>query len=824
MEVKPSRMPARGWRRLALFLAVTAVCLLAFAPAALAVEGGGGEASLVLPELDQVDFHGISGSLLLSLGLIICVLGLLFGLTIFYQLRSLPAHRSMKQISELIWQTCKTYLLKQGQFLILLWVFIAIVIGVYFGLLSDFSAGRVLIILLFSVIGILGSYGVAWFGIRVNTYANSRTAFESLKGRPYGVHSIPMRSGMSVGMMLISVELIIMLIILIWIPRDYAGQCFIGFAIGESLGAAALRIAGGIFTKIADIGSDLMKIVFNIKEDDARNPGVIADCTGDNAGDSVGPSADGFETYGVTGVALITFITLAVADPLIQVALLVWIFAMRVMMIISSGGSYFLNAAVTKARYKDARKMNFEGPLTSLVWTTSIVSIILTFVVSYLLIGGSTLVGEAHPDYWWMLSIIISMGTLAGAVIPELVKVFTSTKSAHVREVTTSAREGGPSLDILSGFVAGNYSAYYIGFAIMVLMGIGYIVSTQGLGDIMLAPAVFAFGLVAFGFLGMGPVTIAVDSYGPVTDNAQSVYELSTIEQIEGVDAEIQRDFGFKPDWDVAKLNLEENDGAGNTFKATAKPVLIGTAVVGATTMIFSIIMMLTDELTSNVDKLSLLYPPFLLGIVMGGAMIYWFTGAATQAVTTGAYRAVEFIKRHIRLDVETGSASVEDSKKVVGICTTYAQRGMINIFLAVFFGTLAFSFLEPFFFIGYLISIAVFGLFQAVFMANAGGAWDNAKKIVEVDLKEKGTDLHAATVVGDTVGDPFKDTSSVSMNPVIKFSTLFGLLAVELAVSIVNDMGSHVLTWILAAVFFLISLSFVIRSFYGMRIKKEEA
>ncbi len=818
MEVKPRKAPRRRWGRLALLFAVAAVFLLVLAPVAQA-----GEAELVLPELNQVDFHGISGSLLLALGLIICGLGLLFGIVVFYQLRRLPAHRSMKEISELIWQTCKTYLLKQGQFLIVLWIFIAIVIGVYFGALSDFSAGRVIIILVFSIIGILGSYGVAWFGIRVNTYANSRTAFESLKGKPYGIHAIPMRSGMSVGMMLISVELVIMLIILIWIPRDYAGQCFIGFAIGESLGAAALRIAGGIFTKIADIGSDLMKIVFNIKEDDARNPGVIADCTGDNAGDSVGPSADGFETYGVTGVALITFIILAVTDPLIQVALLVWIFAMRVMMIVSSGASYFLNGAITKARYKNARKMNFEGPLTSLVWLTSVISIALTFVVSYLLIGGGTLVGEAHPDYWWMLSIIISMGTLAGALIPELVKVFTSTKSKHVNEVVTSTREGGASLNILSGFVAGNYSAYYIGFAIMVLMGVGYIVSTQGLGDIMLAPAVFAFGLVAFGFLGMGPVTIAVDSYGPVTDNAQSVYELSTIEQIEGVDEEIQKDFGFKPDWDVAKENLEENDGAGNTFKATAKPVLIGTAVVGATTMIFSIIMMLTEELTVNVENLSLLHPPFLLGFVMGGAMIYWFTGAATQAVTTGAYRAVEFIKRHINLDVETGTANVEDSKKVVGICTQYAQKGMINIFLAVFFGTLAFAFLEPFFFIGYLISIAVFGLFQAVFMANAGGAWDNAKKIVEVDLKEKGTDLHAAAVIGDTVGDPFKDTSSVALNPIIKFTTLFGLLAVELAVSIVDGQGNNTLTWILAAVFFLISLYFVIRSFYGMRIKKQK-
>jgi K(+)-stimulated pyrophosphate-energized sodium pump len=823
MECKPREARRRWWKRPTLFLAVLAASVLGFAPAALAQESTGGEANLVLPDLGSVSFHGISGSALLAYGLIICALGLVFGMVIFYQIRKLPAHRSMKEISELIWQTCKTYLLKQGQFLILLWVFIAVVIGVYFGALSHFTATKVIVILLFSVLGILGSYGVAWFGIRVNTYANSRTAFASLRGKPYDIHAIPMRSGMSVGMMLISVELIIMLIILIWIPRDYAGACFIGFAIGESLGASALRIAGGIFTKIADIGSDLMKIVFNIKEDDARNPGVIADCTGDNAGDSVGPSADGFETYGVTGVALITFIILAVSEPTIQVSLLVWIFAMRVMMIVSSGGSYFLNAAVTKSRYKNATKMNFEAPLTSLVWLTSIVSIVLTFVVSYLLIGGATDVGQAHGDYWWMLSIIISMGTLAGALIPELVKVFTSTKSAHVKEVVTSAREGGPSLDILSGFVAGNFSGYYIGFAIMVLMGIGYLVSTQGLGDIMLAPAVFAFGLVAFGFLGMGPVTIAVDSYGPVTDNAQSVYELSTIEQIPNVAAEIKGEFGFEPNFDVAKDNLEENDGAGNTFKATAKPVLIGTAVVGATTMIFSIIMALTNELTTNLDKLSLMHPPFLLGLIMGGAMIYWFTGAATQAVTTGAYRAVEFIKRNIRLDTGETKASVEDSKKVVGICTQYAQRGMINIFLAVFFGTLAFAFLEPFFFIGYLISIAIFGLFQAIFMANAGGAWDNAKKIVETDLKEKGTPLHEATVIGDTVGDPFKDTSSVAMNPVIKFTTLFGLLAVSLAVNIANSQGNHTLNYILSAVFFLVSVTFVWRSFFRMRIKKSD-
>jgi K(+)-stimulated pyrophosphate-energized sodium pump len=824
MEGKPPDTPTRRWKRLALFLSALVFSTLAFAPVALAAGTAGGEASLVLPKLGDVKFHGMSGQMLLSLGLIICALGLVFGLVIFFQIRKLPVHRSMREISELIWQTCKTYLLQQGRFLILLWVFIAIVIGVYFGALSGFTAVKVIVILAFSIIGILGSYGVAWFGIRINTYANSRTAFASLRGKPFAIHSIPMRSGMSVGMMLISVELILMLIILLWIPRDYAGACFIGFAIGESLGAAALRIAGGIFTKIADIGSDLMKIVFNIKEDDARNPGVIADCTGDNAGDSVGPSADGFETYGVTGVALITFIILAVQEPLIQVSLLVWIFAMRVMMIVSSGGSYYLNAAIAKARYKDADKMNFEAPLTSLVWLTSIVSVILTFVVSYLLIGGSTQVGQAHGDYWWMLSIIISMGTLAGAIIPELVKVFTSTKSAHVKEVVASTREGGPSLNILSGFVAGNFSGYYLGFAIMVLMGVGYIVSTQGLGDIMLAPAVFAFGLVAFGFLGMGPVTIAVDSYGPVTDNAQSVYELSTIEQIPNVAAEIKKDFGFEPNFDVAKDNLEENDGAGNTFKATAKPVLIGTAVVGATTMIFSIIMELTDKLTTNLDKMSLLHPPFLLGMIMGGAMIYWFTGAATQAVTTGAYRAVEFIKRNINLDSGETRASVEDSKKVVEICTQYAQKGMINIFLAVFFGTLSFAFLEPFFFIGYLIGIAVFGLFQAIFMANAGGAWDNAKKIVEVDLKEKGTALHEATVVGDTVGDPFKDTSSVAMNPVIKFTTLFGLLAVSLAVSIADKQGGRTLTYILSAVFFLISFTFVYRSFFSMRIKKQAA
>ncbi len=618
---------------------------------------------------------------------------------------------------------------------------------------------------------------------------------------------------MSIGMALISVELLMMLMILLFIPRDYAGPCFIGFAIGESLGAAVLRIAGGIFTKIADIGSDLMKIVFNIKEDDARNPGVIADCTGDNAGDSVGPTADGFETYGVTGVALISFILLAVPQELIQVQLLVWIFAMRIMMIIASGASYLANSAVTRARHAHATKMNFEHPLTTLVWLTSIVSVVLTYIVSAILIrplGDGTL--------WWKLATVISCGTLAGAVIPELVKVFTSTGSRHVKEVVTSAREGGASLNILSGLVAGNFSAYWLGMAILSLMTIAYFVSTAGLGSLMLAPAVFAFGLVAFGFLGMGPVTIAVDSYGPVTDNAQSVYELSVIESIPNIRQEIKSQFGFDANFNTAKDLLEENDGAGNTFKATAKPVLIGTAVVGATTMIFSIIMVLTEGLTVHMEKLSMLHPPFLLGLITGGAMIYWFTGASTQAVTTGAYRAVQFIKANIKLE-GSDRASVEDSKKVVEICTQYAQKGMFNIFLAIFFSTLAFGFFEPYYFIGYLISIALFGLYQAIFMANAGGAWDNAKKIVETDLKEKGTELHAACVVGDTVGDPFKDTSSVAMNPVIKFTTLFGLLAVELAVSLTAERGST-LGHVLGGVFFLIAVVFIWRSFYAMRIK----
>jgi K(+)-stimulated pyrophosphate-energized sodium pump len=767
----------------------------------------GGEASLVLPDLGQVEFLGMGARTILMAGLIVCLLGLVFGLVIYSQLKNLPVHRSMREISELIYETCKTYLITQGKFILLLEVFIGTIMVVYFGALRHMEAAKVITIVVFSLIGIAGSYGVAWFGIRVNTFANSRTAFAALKGKPFPCYSIPLKAGMSIGMLLISVELFMMLCILLFVPRDYAGPCFIGFAIGESLGAAALRIAGGIFTKIADIGSDLMKIVFNIKEDDARNPGVIADCTGDNAGDSVGPTADGFETYGVTGVALISFILLAVHDATVQVQLLVWLFAMRILMIVASGLSYLVNEAMARSKHGDSAQMNFEAPLTSLVWLTSIVSVVLTFAASYLLIrelGDGTL--------WWKLSAIITCGTLAGAIIPEVVKVFTSTKSRHVRECVQASKEGGASLNVLAGFTAGNFSAYWMGIVVVVLMGSAFLLSLQGLDGLMAAPAVFAFGLVAFGFLGMGPVTIAVDSYGPVTDNAQSVYELSLIETQPGIQGELRKDFGFDVDFEKAKHFLEENDGAGNTFKATAKPVLIGTAVVGATTMIFSIVMVLTDGLSNNLDKLSILNPPFLLGLITGGAVIYWFTGAATQAVATGAYRAVEFIKRNIRLE-GSERASTADSKKVVEICTQYAQKGMFNIFLTVFFSTLAFACLDPYFFIGYLISIALFGLYQAIFMANAGGAWDNAKKVVEVELKQKGTPLHAATVVGDTVGDPFKDTSSVAMNPVIKFTTLFGLLAVELAIEI-PQMSS----W-LAALFFAVSVVFVYRSFYGMRI-----
>jgi K(+)-stimulated pyrophosphate-energized sodium pump len=809
-------------RRRAFTLLFTGIAVLCAAPATFAASEGG-EAALKLPDLSQVTFLGLDGHRLLLVGLVFCGLGLLFGLLIYMQLQNLPVHRAMKEISELIYETCKTYLITQGKFIMILWVFIAIIVVAYFGILRPVPNHPIYVtlpmILFFSLIGIAGSYGVAWFGIRVNTFANSRTAFASLEGKPYPIYAIPLKAGMSIGMLLISVELLIMLFILLFVPGEYAGPCFIGFAIGESLGAAALRIAGGIFTKIADIGSDLMKIVFKIKEDDARNPGVIADCTGDNAGDSVGPSADGFETYGVTGVALITFILLAVPNATIQIQLLVWIFVMRIMMLVSSAVSYFVNGAIAKARYGNAGEMNFEAPLTSLVWITSIVSIVLTYAVSYLIVpvlgGDGTL--------WWKLATIISCGTLAGAVIPELVKIFTSTKSRHVQEIVKSAEEGGASLGILSGLVAGNFSAYWLGLSIVGLMGLAFIISTMGLDALMVSTAtihvaaVFGFGLVAFGFLGMGPVTIAVDSYGPVTDNAQSVYELSLIEHQPNIVEELKRDYNMTVVFERAKHLLEENDGAGNTFKATAKPVLIGTAVVGATTMIFSIIMALTDGLTRNTESLSLLHAPFVLGLITGGAVIYWFTGASTQAVTTGAYRAVEFIKANIKLEgVE--KASVADSKKVVEICTKYAQKGMFNIFLGVFFSTLAFAFLEPFFFIGYLISIAIFGLYQAIFMANAGGAWDNAKKVVEVEMKQKGTPLHDATVVGDTVGDPFKDTSSVAMNPVIKFTTLFGLLAVELAVSLTNEKGAT-MSYILAAVFFLVALFFVGRSFHGMRI-----
>ncbi|MEW6778166.1 MAG: sodium-translocating pyrophosphatase [Bdellovibrionota bacterium] len=793
--------------RFSKLFAATAALVAALPALALA-----SEADLVLPDFASQSFlGGVSGWTLLAAGMSVAVFGLLFGLYQYVQLKNLPVHKAMLEISELIYATCKTYLFTQGKFILILEAFIGAIVVYYYGVLRHLDVGTVLLILFFSLVGIAGSYGVAWFGIRVNTFANSRTAFASLRGKPYPTYEIPLRAGMSIGMVLISTELLIMLFILLFIPGNLAGPCFIGFAIGESLGASALRIAGGIFTKIADIGSDLMKIVFKIKEDDARNPGVIADCTGDNAGDSVGPSADGFETYGVTGVALITFILLAVKEPSVQVQLLVWIFVMRITMVISSFVSYEINEVLQKGKHGNADHMDFEAPLTFLVWLTSIVSVGVTYVVSYLLIadlGDGTL--------WWKLSTIITCGTLAGAIIPEVIKVFTSTNSGHVREIVTSSKEGGASLNVISGLVAGNFSAYWMGLVIAGLMGAAYFVSGMGLGDIMQAAPVFSFGLVAFGFLGMGPVTIAVDSYGPVTDNAQSVYELSLIENVPNVKQEIKKDFGFEPNFDKGKEYLEENDGAGNTFKATAKPVLIGTAVVGATTMIFSIIVLLTNGLTENLDQLSLLHAPFLLGLVTGGAVIYWFSGASMQAVSTGAYRAVEFIKANIKLEgVE--KASVEDSKRVVAICTQYAQKGMFNIFLAVFFSTLAFACIEPFFFIGYLLSIALFGLYQAIFMANAGGAWDNAKKLVEVELKAKGTELHAATVVGDTVGDPFKDTSSVAMNPVIKFTTLFGLLAVELAIEL-----SSTTSTVLSAIFFALSVVFVWRSFYGMRIPQD--
>lgn len=795
------------------------VAVMAAAVALLPQLAMASEADLHIPEFTQMfNVFGmqVGGNQILMAGLLVSAIGCLFGILEYLRIKALPAHSSMLEISELIYETCKTYLLQQGKLLLVLEAFIGVCIVYYFGVLQHMDAGRVLLVLTWSVLGILGSFGVAWFGMRINTFANSRTAFASLQGKPYPVMDIPLRAGMSIGVLLICVELFMMLFILLFVPRESAGSCFIGFAIGESLGASALRICGGIFTKIADIGSDLMKIVFNIKEDDARNPGVIADCVGDNAGDSVGPTADGFETYGVTGVALISFIVLAVgmtagADGALtlseggadlQAKLIVWIFAMRVLMIITSIVSYWVNGAMSRARFAALDHFDFETPLTTLVWITSLVSIGVTFGVSH------SLLGDLGDGLWWKLSTIISCGTIASAVIPEMTKIFTSAKSLHVAEIVAASREGGASLTVLSGLVAGNFSAFWKGIAMIAIMVVAWYTSMMGLENYMVYPAVFAFGLVAFGFLGMGPVTIAVDSYGPVTDNAQSVFELSQIEHIPNVSAQIQKDFGFKPDFVRGKEHLEENDSAGNTFKATAKPVLIGTAVIGATTMIFSIILLLKL-------KLDLMDPKVLFGLMAGGATIYWFSGASMQAVTTGAYRAVEYIKKNIRLD-STEKASVESSKEVVKICTQYAQAGMINIFVVIFSLTLAYACFDPTFFASYLISIAVFGLYQAIFMANAGGAWDNAKKVVEVDLKEKGTPLHAATVVGDTVGDPFKDTSSVALNPIIKFTTLFGLLAVEIAVS-AKDVALYI-----GSFFFLVALVFVARSFYGMRITTE--
>jgi len=809
-----------GYRKKSLVLSALltfGVVLVAAASPALA-----GEADIVLPDLSNISFNVLGSALngihIMYVGLIVCILGLIFGLVQSTQTKNLPAHKAMLNVSDTIWETCKSYLGQQGKFLIVLWILIAICMSYYFGGLQRAPLGNIVIILCCSILGILGSYGVAWFGMRINTRANSRAAFASLTGRPVEVVKIPLRSGMSVGLLLVSVELFFMICILVFLPKDLVGPCFIGFAIGESLGASALRICGGIFTKIADIGSDLMKIVFHLPEDDPKNPGVIADCTGDNAGDSVGPTADGFETYGVTGVALITFLAFALAgNAVMGGTLIIWIFAMRILMILTSLVSYFVNAAVTNAVFGAKKKFSFEQPLTNLVWITSAISIIVTFCASYLLLG--SLPDEKYASLWWALAIIISCGTVAGALIPEFTKVFTSTHSRHVKEVVASARQGGASLDILSGFVAGNFSAFWEGLTILVLMLIAYLVSTNASIQALMpteyafAAPVFAFGLVAFGFLGMGPVTIAVDSFGPVSDNAQSVYELSQIESVPNVKAEIKSQFGFDPDFENGKTYLEEADGAGNTFKATAKPVLIGTAVVGATTMVFSIVILLDRMFHGVVAKLSLIQPEIILGLLMGGAVIYWFTGAATQAVVTGAYRAVVYIKENIRLDSKT--ASIKDSKEVVKICTQYAQRGMINVFIVVFFLALALSFFNPYFFIGYLIAIAFFGLFQAIFMANGGGAWDNAKKIVEVDLKEKNTPLHEATVVGDTVGDPFKDTSSVSMNPVIKFTTLFGLLATEIAVT----MQSQTLKTAIAVVFLVVALVFIYRSFYGMRI-----
>ncbi len=797
---------------------------LATALAAFASPAFAGEADIKIPEqIKTITFFdgALTGMNVLMIGLAVCVVATIYGWMQYLQTKNLPVHKSMSDVSQIIWETCKTYLFQQGKFLAALWVLIAVCMIYYFGTLSHMGAGHVIVILLASVLGILGSYGVAWFGIRINTVANSRAAFSALQGNPLATLLIPLKSGMSVGLLLVAIELFFMICILAFLPSELAGPCFIGFAIGESLGASALRICGGIFTKIADIGADLMKIVFNLPEDDPRNPGVIADCTGDNAGDSVGPTADGFETYGVTGVALIAFLALALAaSPVLCATLIVWLFAMRILMVLTSLGSYWINDFVAKSIWGKSKDFNLEHPLTNLVWITSIVSIGVTYVASYLLLSKL----EAQPGLWWVLSTIISLGTIAGALIPEFTKIFTSTESRHVKEVVTSSRQGGASLNILSGLVAGNFSAFWTGLCILSLMFGAYLLSGHAAVQAMMPPQflfaapIFAFGLVAFGFLGMGPVTIAVDSFGPVTDNAQSVYELSQIESKPGIAAEIERDFKFKPDFEGAKHQLEKGDGAGNTFKATAKPVLIGTAVVGATTMVFGIIMMLQahyqaiDPSFNVLERLSLVHPEALMGLLMGGAVIYWFTGASTQAVVTGAYRAVVYIKDNMKLDAAT--AAVEASKEVVKICTQYAQKGMINIFIVIFCFSLALAFFDPFFFIGYLVGMAFFGLFQAIFMANAGGAWDNAKKIVEVELKMKNTPLHAATVVGDTVGDPFKDTSSVSLNPVIKFTTLFGLLAVEIAVKM-PDALKHTL----GAVIFIVGLVFVYRSFYGMRI-----
>jgi K(+)-stimulated pyrophosphate-energized sodium pump len=775
----------------------------------------------------------------LYIGFVICFLGLVFGFYRYLMVKKLKAHQSMLDVSNIIFETCKTYLIQQGKFLVILFSFIAICVAFYFGYLQNHSLGDVLLILLWSVIGIMGSYSVAWYGIRMNTFANSRMAFSALENKPLKLLKIPLDAGISIGVVLISVELIMMLYILMFIPGRLAGSCFIGFAIGESLGASALRIAGGIFTKIADIGSDLMKVVFKIKEDDPRNPGVIADCTGDNAGDSVGPSADGFETYGVTGVALISFIILAVKDINFQVELLTWIFAMRVLMIATSVASYYVNKIYSNIRYGKTENLDFEQPLTNLVWITSISSIIITFIISYLMIGSNSLIGTAHPTLWYILSAIISFGTLGAALIPEVTKIFTSPKSAHVREVVASGREGGASLVILSGLVAGNFSAFWKGMVFLTLMFGGYMSSKYISNDIMVYSSIFAFGLGAFGMLGMGPVTIAVDSYGPVTDNAQSVYELSLIETLPNIEKEIEEKFGFKPNFKKAKHHLEENDEAGNTFKATAKPVLIGTAVVGATTMIFSLILVIKSTLGIDPETvLNLLNPWSLLGFLAGGSVIYWFTGASMQAVTVGAYNVIEYIKKNIHLDKNADlKASIETSKEVVKICTKYAQSGMLNIFIAIFSFALAFAFLAaPWgnpegynkeklveyyapvsLFVSYLIAIAIFGLFQAIFMANAGGCWDNAKKVVEVDLNEKGTPLHDACIVGDTVGDPFKDTSSVALNPVIKFTTLFGLLAMEIAINKDFRATAHYFGF----AFLLVAFIFVWRSFYKMRIEK---